>query len=327
MTKKLLSLALLLCFSFSVNACGTSEPHSDTSETETPTGSEENEGKEESTNGMFDLSEGKNGNPPVITLGSGYTMPVLGLGTYSLHGDECINAILSAIKLGYRKFDTATFYGNEEEVGEAIRRSGVPREELFVCTKLYPNEFGNAEKAIEESLARLDIGYVDLMLLHHPGANDVEAYKAMERAVREGKIRSLGVSNYYIKEMTEFLPKVNIKPVLTQNEIHPYYQEKEVVEFMHKNGIVIEGWYPFGGRGWTGAMFADETLQEIAEVHGKSPAQVILRWDLQNGVAVIPGSSNPEHQKENISVFDFELTEDEMARINALDRNEKHDWY
>lgn len=327
MTKMLLYLALLLCFSLSVNACSTSEPHSDTIETETPTGSEEDKGKEESTNIMFDLSEGKNGNPPVITLGSGYTMPVLGLGTYSLQGDECINAILSAIKLGFRKFDTATFYGNEEEVGEAIRRSGVPREELFVCTKLYPNEFDNAEKAIEESLARLDIGYVDLMLLHHPGTNDVEAYKAMERAVREGKIRSLGVSNYYIKEMTEFLPKVNIKPVLTQNEIHPYYQEKEVIEFMHKNGIVIEGWYPFGGRGWTGAMFGNKTLQEIAEVHGKSPAQIILRWDLQNGVAVIPGSSNPEHQKENISVFDFELTEDEMARINALDRNEKHDWY
>lgn len=187
MTKMLLYLVLLLCFSLSVNACSTSEPHSDTNETETPTGSEEDEGKEESTNVMFDLSEGKKGNPPVITLGSGYTMSVLGLGTYSLHGDECINAILSAIKLGYRKFDTATFYGNEEEVGEAIRRSGVPREELFVCTKLYSNEFGNAEKAIEESLARLDIGYVDLMLLHHPGTNDVEAYKAMDELSVKGR--------------------------------------------------------------------------------------------------------------------------------------------
>ncbi len=254
-------------------------------------------------------------------------MPVLGLGTYSLHGDECINAILSAIKLGYRKFDTATFYGNEKEVGEAIRRSGIPREEFFICTKLYPNEYAHADKAIEESLACLDIGYVDLMLLHHPGRNDVEAYKAMERAVAEGKIRSLGVSNYYIKEMTEFLPKVSIKPVLTQNEIHPYYQEKEVVKFMHKNGIVIEGWYPFGGRGWTKAMFSNETIKEIAKAHDKSPAQIILRWDLQNGVVVVPGSSNPTHQKENISVFDFELSDEEMARINALDRGEKHDWY
>ena len=285
------------------------------------------EGSENDIIGVFDLTKGDNGNPPAITLSSGYTMPVLGLGTYSLHGDECINAILSAIELGYRKFDTATFYGNEKEVGEAIRCSGVSREEFFICTKLYPNEFAHADKAIEESLARLNIGYVDLMLLHHPSRNDAEANKAMERAVAEGKIRSLGVSNYYIKEMAEFLQKVSVKPVLTQNEIHPYYQEKEVVKYMHKNGVIVEGWYPFGGRGWTKAMSGNETIQEIARSHGKSPAQVILRWNLQNGVVVVPGSSNPKHQKENISVFDFELTDEEMARITALDCGEKHDWY
>ncbi len=321
--KRPLFLLLLLCLSFLVNACNPSKQNTGTDGSATPVGS----GKNKSSSIMFDLSKGRNGKPPVITLNNGHTMPVIGLGTYSLHGDECINAILSAIKLGYRRFDTATFYGNEKEVGEAIRRSGIPREEFFVSTKLYPNEFGHAGEAIKESLSRLNIGYVDLMLLHHPGQNDVEAYKAMERAVAEGKIRSLGLSNYYIKEMTGFLPQVNIKPVLVQNEIHPYYQEKEVVAFMHKNGIVIEGWYPFGGRGWTGAMFADETLQEIAKAHGKSPAQIILRWDLQNGVVVPPGSSDPVHQKENISVFDFELTREEMARINALDRDEKHDWY
>jgi diketogulonate reductase-like aldo/keto reductase len=328
MKRKLLLFTMLCCMALSASACGTDGTHQQTTENEITGGSDENANDTVvSGEGLFDLTTGENGKPPVITLSSGYTMPVLGLGTYSLHGDECINAILSAIKLGYRKFDTATFYGNEEEVGEAIRRSGVPREEFFICTKLYPNEFGHAEEAIEASLAKLDIGYVDLMLLHHPGRNDVEAYKAMERAVAAGKIRSLGVSNYYIKEMTEFLPKVSIKPVMTQNEIHPYYQEKEVREYMHRNGIVIEGWYPFGGRGWTQAMFSNETIKEIAEAHGKSPAQVILRWDLQHGVAVIPGSSNPDHQKENISVFDFELTPEEMARIDALDRNEKHDWY
>lgn len=277
--------------------------------------------------GMFDLTKGENGNPPSILLSSGYKMPVIGLGTYSLHGDVCMNAILSAVKLGYRKFDTAGYYGNEEEVGEAIRTCGVPRKELFVCTKLYPNQFANAEKAIEESLRKLNIGYVDLMLLHHPGAHDVEVYKAVERAVKAGKIRSVGVSNYYIKEMTDFLPKVNIKPVLVQNEIHPYYQEKEVVKFMHANGIVIEGWYPLGGRGYTAAMLGNETIGRIAKAHGKSPAQVILRWDLQNGVVIIPGSSNPDHQNENISLFDFELSSEEMAQIAALDRNEKHDWY
>lgn len=328
MKRKLLFFTMLCCMALSANACGTDGTHQQTMENEITGGSDVNANDTVvSGEGLFDLTTGENGKPPVITLSSGYTMPVLGLGTYSLHGDECIDAILSAIKLGYRKFDTATFYENEEEVGEAIRRSGVPREEFFICTKLYPNEFGHAKEAIEASLARLNIGYVDLMLLHHPGRNDVEAYKAMERAVAEGKIRSLGVSNYYIKEMTEFLPKVSIKPVMTQNEIHLYYQEKEVREFMHRNGIVIEGWYPFGGRGYTKAMFSNETLKEIAEAHGKSPAQIILRWDLQHGVAVIPGSSNPDHQKENISVFDFELTPEEMARIDALDRNEKHDWY
>lgn len=328
MKRKLLFFTMLCCMALSANACGTDGTHQQTTKNEITGGSDVNANDTVvSGEGLFDLTTGENGKPPVITLSSGYTMPVLGLGTYSLHGDECIDAILSAIKLGYRKFDTATFYGNEDEVGEAIRRSGVPREEFFICTKLYPNEFGRAEEAIEASLARLNIGYVDLMLLHHPGRNDVEAYKAMERAVAEGKIRSLGVSNYYIKEMTEFLPKVGIKPVMTQNEIHLYYQEKEVREFMHRNGIVIEGWYPFGGRGWTQAMFSNETIKEISEAHGKSPAQIILRWDLQHGVAVIPGSSNPDHQKENISVFDFELTPEEMARIDALDRNEKHDWY
>ena len=317
MARKLFSLTMLFCMTFSVHGFNTRDTSSQDEKPKPPANGA----------GSFDLSKGENGKPPVITLSSGYAMPIVGMGTYSLHGEECINAILSAIKAGYRKFDTATFYGNEKEVGEAIRRSGIPREEFFICTKLYPNEFSHAEEAIEKSLARLDIGYVDLMLLHHPGQGDVEAYKAMERAVAQGKIRSLGVSNYYIKEMTEFLPKVNIKPVLTQNEIHPYYQEKEVVEYMHRNGIVVEGWYPFGGRGWTKAMFSNKTLQEIAKAHGKSPAQVILRWNLQRGVVVIPGSSNPAHHKENISVFDFGLTPEEMERIATLDKGEKHDWY
>lgn len=325
MKKWLLSFMLLSGLVLTTNACTS---NNDPINKESPETSPETEPNPDSGNvSTFELSNGENGNPPVIILSSGYEMPIVGLGTYSLHGDVCVNAILSAIELGYRKFDTASFYGNEEEVGEAVRRSGVPREELFVCTKLYPNQFADAENTIEESLRKLNIGYIDLMLLHHPGTHDVEAYKAMERAVKAGKIRSIGVSNYYIREMTDFLPQVNIRPVLVQNEIHPYYQEKEVIAFMHKSGIVVEGWYPLGGRGYTAAMLGNETISRIAKAHGKSSAQVILRWDLQNGVVVIPGSSNPDHQKENISLFDFELTEDEMNQINALDRNEKHDWY
>lgn len=328
MIKWLISLMTACSLSFTVSACSPTDSPRNTENTVPEPEPNPNPTPDSAPNsGIFDLSKGKNGNPPVIMLSSGYEMPVIGLGTYSLHGDVCVNAILAAVKLGYRKFDTASFYGNEEEVGEAIRTCGVPREELFVCTKLYPNQFADAENAIEESLRKLNIGYVDLMLLHHPGAHDVEAYKAMEKSVKAGKIRSVGVSNYYIKEMTDFLSKVSIKPVLVQNEIHPYYQEKEVVKFMHENGIIIEGWYPLGGRGYTAAMLGNETIGRIAKTHGKSPAQVILRWDLQNGVVIIPGSSNPNHQKENISLFDFELLPEEMAEINALDRNEKHDWY
>lgn len=317
---------MLLCLAFSANACGTDGPVTDNG-----TGQETSTGDASDTDtdddGPFDLTEGENGKLPVITLSSGYAMPVLGLGTYSLHGNECIDAILSAIKLGYRKFDTATFYGNEKEVGEAIRRSGLPREKFFICTKLYPNEFGHAKEAIEASLARLDIGYVDLMLLHHPGTDEVKAYKAMEKYVETGQIRSLGVSCYYVEEINEFLPQVSIKPVLVQNEVHPYYQDTEVVNHLHSLGIIVEAWYPLGGRGHQRELLSDPVLERIAEGHGKSVVQVILRWHLQRGVVAIPGSSNPDHIEENISIFDFSLTDDEMAQIAALNRNEKHDWY
>lgn len=277
--------------------------------------------------GVFDLSNGTNGNAPTIKLSSGYDMPILGLGTYSLHGTTCINSVKTAIAAGFRKFDTASIYGNEEEVGQGVRESGVPREEIFVATKLYPNQYADPEAAIEECLRKLDIGYIDLMLLHHPGTNDVKAYKAMEKYVAAGKIRSIGVSCYYVKEIDEFLPKVNIKPVLVQNEVHPYYQDTEVVEHLHELGIVVEAWYPLGGRGHQKELLSDPVLSEIAAAHNKSVAQVILRWDLQRGVVIIPGSSNPDHIRENISIFDFSLTDTEMAQIAALNRNEKHDWY
>lgn len=275
----------------------------------------------------FPLSEDKNGQAPTIRLSSGYDMPVVGLGTYSLTGDVCVNSVKSAISLGFRKIDTAHMYGNEVEVGRGVRESGVPREEIFVATKIYPDPYGNPEAAIDECLRKLDLGYVDLMLLHHPGTDDVKAYKAMERYVREGKIRSIGVSCYYIREIDDFIRQVDIKPVLVQNEVHPYYQDTDVVPHIQNLGIAVEAWYPLGGRGHQKELLNDPVLTEIATRHSKSVAQVILRWDLQRGVVVIPGSSNPEHMKENISIFDFELTEDEMTAIAALDRNEKHDWY
>lgn len=277
---------------------------------------------------QFHLASGENGKAPTVRLNSGYEMPILGLGTYSLHGDTVKNSVTAALKHGVRLIDTAYMYGNEKEIGEAIRASDVPREEIFVITKIYPGEqFQDPEKAIQDALDKLDIGYIDMMLLHHPGENDVNAYLAMEKFVEAGKIRSLGLSNWYIEEIDDFIAQVHIKPALVQNEIHPYYQEREVVPYMHDLGIVMQAWYPLGGRGHTGELLNDETITAIAEAHGVSSAQVILRWHLQRGVVAIPGSSNPEHILENISVFDFALSDSEMDKIATLDRNEKHDWY
>ncbi len=262
-----------------------------------------------------------------VTLNSGYEMPLNGIGTYSLLDQVCVDSLSAALNCGVRLIDTAYMYHNEEAVGQAVRASGIPREEIFVTTKLYPNQFDDPHAAIDAALEKLDIGYIDLMLLHHPGQGDVGAYLAMEQAVAEGKIRSIGLSNWYVEELEEFLPQVNITPALVQNEIHPYYQENDVIPYIQQLGIVVQGWYPLGGRGHTAELLGDPVIVEIANAHNKSPAQVILRWNLQKGVVVIPGSSNPDHILENTQLYDFVLTPEDMARINELDRNEKHDWY
>lgn len=285
-----------------------------------------NTSKGETKAGKFDFENKR------VLLNSGYYMPLNGIGTYSLLNNTCVASVKEALKNGVRLIDTAYMYHNETEVGQAIREAmneyGIAREDIFVITKLYPGEqFRNPEQAIEQALAKLDIGYIDMMLLHHPGTNDVKAYLAMEKYVKSGKIRSLGLSNWYIEELNSFLPQVNIKPALVQNEIHPYYQESEVVDYIHSLDIVVQAWYPLGGRGYTASLLGDNTITKIANAHGVSSAQVILRWDLQNGVVVIPGSSNPDHILENTKLYDFALTDSEMLEIKALNRNEKHDWY
>ena len=266
-----------------------------------------------------------------VLLNSGYEMPILGLGTYALDYDTCVNSVKTLLRNGGRLIDTAYMYGNEDAVGEGVRQAmaeyGIPREEIFVITKIYPNQFHDPEAAIDMALEKLNIDYIDMMLLHHPGTDDVKAYKAMEKYVEQGKIRSLGLSNWYIKELTSFLPQVTITPALVQNEIHPYYQEQDVVPFIQDKGIVVQCWYPLGGRGYTAELLGDETICAIAEAHGVSAAQVILRWDLQRGIVVIPGSGNEQHIIENLDLLGFELTEEEMEKIAALDRGEKHDWY
>ena len=266
-----------------------------------------------------------------VLLNSGYEMPILGLGTYALDYDTCVNSVKTLLRNGGRLIDTAYMYGNEDAVGEGVRQAmaeyGIPREEIFVITKIYPNQFHDPEAAIDMALEKLNIDYIDMMLLHHPGTDDVKAYKAMEKYVEQGKIRSLGLSNWYVKELTSFLPQVTITPALVQNEIHPYYQEQDVVPFIQDKGIVVQCWYPLGGRGYTAELLGDETICAIAEAHGVSAAQVILRWDLQRGIVVIPGSGNEQHIIENLDLLGFELTEEEMEKIAALDRGEKHDWY
>ena len=275
--------------------------------------------------GVFDFEN------RTVLLNSGYTMPILGLGTYALDHDTCVNSVIALLESGGRLIDTAYMYGNEEAVGEGVRRGmaeyGIPREDIFVITKIYPNQFSDPEAAIDMALQKLDIGYIDMMLLHHPGAGDVNAYKVMERYVEAGKIHSLGLSNWYVEELTEFLPQVTIMPTLVQNEIHPFYQEQDVVPFIQEKGIVVQCWYPLGGRGYTAELLGNETIQAIAAAHGVSAAQTILRWDLQRGIVVIPGSSNPDHIRENLDLFSFELSDEEMEQIAALDRGEKHDWY
>lgn len=309
--KKVLWLLPVLMVKMCLIACGSVQEDK---------GQPENESGTERV-AVFNLENG------TVRLNSGYDMPVAGLGTYALSHEECVASVTALFENGGRLIDTASFYGTEESVGEAVRKSNVPREEIFVTTKLYPNQFSDAEAAIEEALETLDIEYIDLMLLHHPGAGDVEAYKALEQAVCDGKIHSIGLSNWYIEELEEFLPQIWIMPAVVQNEIHPYYQEKDVVPYIQDLGIVVEGWFPFGGRGHTAELFGDEVIVAIAEAHGITPAQVILRWNLQRGIVVIPGSGNPDHIKENLDIFDFELTEEEMGQIAELDRDEKHEWY
>ena len=266
-----------------------------------------------------------------VLLNSGYEMPITGLGTYTQQDETCINSILLYVENGGRMFDTAFMYGNEEAVGEGMRQAmekfNLKREDLFVCTKIYPTQYDDPETAIEEALRKLNVEYIDLMFLHHPGPMDVKAYHALEKYQEMGKIHSIGLSNWYERELEELMKEVTVLPSLIQNEIHPYYQEKNVVKYMQKKGIAMEGWYPLGGRGPTSELLSDETIVKIAEAHNVTPAQVILRWDLQRGIIVIPGSTNEKHIKENLDLYGFELSDEEMEEIAKLDRNTKFDWY
>jgi diketogulonate reductase-like aldo/keto reductase len=208
----------------------------------------------------------------------------------------------------------------------AIDEGIVSREEVFITSKIMPSDYDRAAQGIEASLSDLGVSYIDLMLIHQSGSSDEEVYRAMEEAVREGKVRSIGISNYYTPEaVDEVLSYAEILPAVIQNENHLYYQNRELQEYVKPYGIVIESWYPFGGRGHTQDHFGNETVMEIAGAHQKTPAQVILRWVVQSGYIAIPGSSNPEHIAENFNIFDFELSGEEMDRLDGLNRSERYE--
>lgn len=257
------------------------------------------------------------------TLANGVEMPRLGFGVYKLtEREEVLIAIEAALNAGYRAIDTAALYNNEKEVGEAIRASSVPRGELFITTKVWNSDQGYDEtlRAFEVSLKKLDLQYIDLYLTHWPVEDKFQdTYRAIERLYDEKLIRATGVSNHHKKHLEKLLANANVAPMVNQVECHPYLAQKELHAFCASQGIALTAWSPLG----RGKALADETIVTIGEQYGKSAAQIILRWHLQNNVLVIPKSSNPERVVQNAAIFDFELSNEDMKKIDALDRNER----
>lgn len=256
-----------------------------------------------------------------VTLNNGVKMPVLGFGVYQIPAEDTERVVSEALEVGYRSLDTAAAYLNEEAVGRAIKSSGIPREELFVTTKLWIQDAGEekAKVAFQRSLDRLGLDYVDLYLIHQPFGDYYGAWRAMEGLNREGKARAIGVSNFYPDRLIDLILHSDITPAVNQIEVHPFFQRKDDQKFMQARGVQIESWGPFAeGRN---NLFTDPTLSAIAQAHGKSVAQVVLRWMVQRDVVVIPKSVRRERLQENFDVFDFELTPAEMDKIAGLDGN------
>ena len=256
-----------------------------------------------------------------ITLNDGNKIPQFGLGVFQISGDEKTKeACLEAFKLGYRHVDTAHAYQNERGVGQAVKESGLPREEIWITTKLWPSEYGEGKtaKAIDKMLERLQTDYIDLLLLHQQFGDYLGAWKDMEKAVAESKVKSIGLSNFESERLEEVLAAATIHPSVLQVECHPYYQQNDLKKRIAPYNTVIESWYPLGHG--DAALIEEPVFTKLAEKYGKTNAQIILRWHIQEGIIVFPKSSNPVHIKENIDIFDFELTEEEMNEIRQLDK-------
>jgi 2,5-diketo-D-gluconate reductase A len=254
-----------------------------------------------------------------VTLSNGVKMPILGYGVYQVTQDECERCVLDALKAGYRSIDTAQSYFNEEQVGSAIQKSGVPREEIFLTTKVWLEHYGyeQTKASVLESMRKLQTDYLDLVLLHQPFSDAYGAWRALEELYEAGKLRAIGISNYYPDRMVEFANFNRIKPMVNQIETHILNQQKVSKEWADKYGIQLEAWAPFGeGRGGT---FDNPVIADIAAKYGKTTAQVMLRWHIQRGIVVIPKSTHYERMVENFNVFDFALTDEDMTAIAALD--------
>ncbi len=256
-----------------------------------------------------------------IKLNNEIDMPVVGIGTFLLNPDQAEESVYNALKNGYRLIDTANAYVNEKGVGRGIKKSNVPREEIFLETKLWP-AFYEEENQIEKTLERLDTDYIDLLLLHQPCGNYIKGYRIMEKAVKEGKVKSIGLSNFTEEQVQEILDICEIKPTVLQTEAHPYYPENELKEFLAKNDIKIQAWYPLGHG--DKSLINEPIFTELAEKYGKSNVQIILKWHIQSGNIVIPGATNPAHIKANIDIFDFELSEEDMKSIAKINKNVRY---
>lgn len=257
-----------------------------------------------------------------ITLRNGVRMPILGYGVYQIPQDICERCVLDALQVGYRSLDTAQSYFNEEQVGSAIEKSGIPREEIFLTTKVWIEHYGyeQAKASVLESMEKLRTDYLDLVLLHQPFADYYGAYRALENLYEAGKLRAIGISNFYPDRMVDIASFARIRPLVNQIEVHPLHQQAEAKQWLDKYGIQMEAWAPFGeGRG---GLFTNPALTQIGAKYGKTAAQVMLRWHIQRGIAVIPKSTHIERMQENLEVFDFALTREDMAAVAALDQRQ-----